>query len=192
MVVLRKAELLGIPILDVLTVRAFGQEDRSSEQLAGVLDSAFDIALRFGEPAAADLAAAAVHLSRVALLENSGERWLQSSPEIMRSRVLSYIERHLRDPDMSVASIANALNCSTRYLHKSFAGEELTIAEYILSRRIERCFEELGRTIPGRGTVAELAYSWGFKSLSHFSKVFARRYGMSPGQKRQLGIRGNA
>jgi AraC-like DNA-binding protein len=191
MVVLPKAELLGIPNLDALTIRAFGSEDRSSQQLAGILDSAFDIALRFGEPAAADLAAAAVHLSRVALLENGGERWLQSSPEIMRSRVLSYIERHLRDPDMSVASIASALNCSTRYLHKCFAGEEQTIAEHILSRRIERCGEELGRAAAGRGTISELAYSWGFKSLSHFSKVFARRYGMSPGQRRQLGMRSN-
>jgi AraC-like DNA-binding protein len=186
MVVLGKSELLGIPNVDALTVRAFGDEDHCSEQLAGILDSAFDLALKFGEPAAADLAAAAVHLSRLALLENSGECGSPSSPEIMRSRVLSHIERHLRDPEMSVASIAQALNCSTRYLHKSFSGESQTIAEHILNRRIERCGEELSRGSPARGTIAELAYSWGFKSLSHFSKVFARRYGMSPGQRRHL------
>lgn len=190
MVVMRRSALLGIPKLDELTVRAFGNEDHSSEQLAGILDSAFDIALKFGEPAAADLAAAAVSLSRVALLENSGEAGAPSSPEITRSRVLSYIERHLRDPDMSVTSIAGALNCSTRYLHKSFSGEGETISEHILKRRIERCCEDLTHTCSGRGTVAAVAYSWGFKSLSHFSKVFARRYGMSPGQRRQLSQRG--
>ncbi|MEJ0034776.1 MAG: helix-turn-helix domain-containing protein [Gammaproteobacteria bacterium] len=191
MVVLRRSELLGIPNVDGLTVREFGNDDHSSEQLAGILDSAFDIALKFGEAAAADLAAAAVHLSRVALMENSGEPGSQSSPEIMRSRVLSYIERHLRDPDMSVASIASALNCSTRYLHKSFVGEEATIAESILNRRIERCCEELSRSQPNCGTIAEVAYAWGFKSLSHFSKVFAKRYGMSPGHRRQLSMCGN-
>ncbi|MEJ1962275.1 MAG: helix-turn-helix domain-containing protein [Gammaproteobacteria bacterium] len=191
MVVLQRSELIGIPNVDALTVRAFGNADHSSEQLAGILDSAFDIALKFGEAAATELAAAAVHLSRLALMENSGEHWSQSSPEIMRARVLSYIERHLRDPDMSVASIAGALNCSTRYLHKSFAGEEETIAEHILNRRIERCCEDLSRAAPGRGTIAGLAYSWGFKSLSHFSKVFARRYGMSPGQRRQACVRGD-
>jgi AraC-like DNA-binding protein len=185
-IVMRRSALLGIANVDALTVRAFGSEDHSSEQLAGILDSAFDIALKFGELAAVDLAAAAVHLSRLALMENSGERWSPTCSQIMRMRVRSYIERHLRDPEMSVASIAAALNCSTRYLHKSFSAETETIAEYILNRRIEGCCEEIGQASASRGTIAELAYSWGFKSLSHFSKVFTRRYGMSPGQRRQL------
>jgi AraC-like DNA-binding protein len=186
MVVLRKSELLGIPNLEALTVRPFGHEDHTSEQLAGLLDAAFDIASRHGDAAAADLAAAVVHLSRLALLENGGERVASSNADIMRTRVRGYIERHLRDADLSMASIAAALNCSTRYLHKSFAGEQETIAEYILNRRIERCCEELKQPATSRHTIAELAYSWGFKSLSHFSKVFARRYGMSPGQHRQF------
>jgi AraC-like DNA-binding protein len=39
-----------------------------------------------------------------------------------------------------------------------------------------------------QGSIAEIAYSWGFKSLSHFGKAFTRRYGMTPSERRQLTV----
>lgn len=38
----------------------------------------------------------------------------------------------LRDPKLSIEQIAAALNCSKRYLHNAFSGEDDTLASYIL------------------------------------------------------------
>ncbi len=48
-----------------------------------------------------------------------------------------------------------------------------------LLRRVR--LERAAQLLAGRaGTVTEVAYGVGFASLSHFSKCFRERYGMSP------------
>jgi AraC-like DNA-binding protein len=186
LVILPRSELWGGKLdLHALTVRRFGSRDRSSKQLVQVLDSAFEIASVHGREAAAELAAVAVHLSRLALLENAGGRVEPS--ELKRQRVKDYIERNLRDPTLSVASIATSLNCSKRYLHKLFAdGDATTISQFILDCRLERCHAALDHLDARFGTtIAELAYSFGFKSLSHFGKAYGKRYGMTPSKARR-------
>jgi AraC-like DNA-binding protein len=184
MVMLPRAELWGGTLdLEDLAVRRFGPASPSSRQLVSLLDSAFETALALGEPAAAELAGAAIHLSRLALLESAGINPQALRSDVIRTRVRDYIERNLRDPALSLPSIAAALNCSTRYLHKVFAQDDVTVAQYILERRLEKC----AAALTGTGTqmsIAELAYSWGFKSLSHFGKAFSRRYGTTPGEHR--------
>jgi AraC family transcriptional regulator, positive regulator of tynA and feaB len=184
LLMLPRAELWG-GTLDVedLAIRRFGSASASSRHLVSLLDSAFDTALALGEPAAIELAAAAIHLARLALLESAGIGRHALRSDVIRSRVCDYIERNLHDPGLSPPSIAAALSCSTRYLHKVFAPRDETIAQYILNRRLEKCAAAL--TVPeGHTSIAEVAYSWGFKSLSYFSKAFSRRYGKTPSEQR--------
>jgi AraC-like DNA-binding protein len=185
MVILPRRELWsGTLDLEALTVRRFDAHGHGSRQLLSLLDTAFETASMFGEAAAVELAAAAVHLSRLALIESCGTGLHRVRSEVILDRIRGYIERNLRDPGLSVAGIAAALNCSTRYLHKVFAEGDETIAEYILRLRLERCFSELTRPAMRAVSIAELAYSWGFKSVSHFGKAFSRRYGMTPSESR--------
>jgi AraC-like DNA-binding protein len=190
MVMLPRAELWGGTLdLEDLAVRRFGPASPSSRHLVNLLDSAFETALALGEPAAAELAGAAIHLARLALLESVGISPQALRSDVIRTRVRDYIERNLHDPELSLPSIAAALNCSTRYLHKVFAQGDETVAQYILNRRLEKCAAAL--TVPGGHTsIAELAYSWGFKSLSHFCKAFSRRYHATPGEYRLRTTRG--
>jgi AraC-like DNA-binding protein len=184
MLMLPRAELWGGTLdLEDLAVRRFGSASASSRHLVSLLDSAFDTALALGEPAAVELAAAAIHLSRLALLESAGIGRHALRSDVIRTRVREYIERNLHDPGLSLPSIAAALNCSTRYLHKVFAESDVTVAQYILNRRLEKCAAALTMD-EAQTSIAELAYSWGFKSLSYFSKAFSRRYGMSPSEHR--------
>jgi AraC-like DNA-binding protein len=188
MVILPSAELWGGTLdFDALTVRRFGSRDKSSKQLMHVLDSAFGLASVYGAAAAVELAGVAVHLSRLALLENAGAALRPYKSEVMHQRVKDYIERNLRDPSLSVASIAAALNCSKRYLHKVFADRNETLAEFVLNTRLEKCYAALDRSDTHGASIAEVAYSFGFKSLSHFGKVFGKRYGMTPTERRRLG-----
>lgn len=190
MVMLPRSELWGGTLdLEDLAVRRFGSASRASRQLASLLDSAFDTALALGESAAAELAGAAIHLSRLALLESAGINPQTLRSDVIRTRVRDYIERNLHDPALSLPSIAAALNCSTRYLHKVFAQGDETLAQYILNRRLEKCAAALS-VAEAQTSIAELAYSWGFKSLSHFSKAFRGRYGATPGEHRLRATRG--
>jgi AraC-like DNA-binding protein len=187
LVILPRSELWGGMLdLEALTVRRFGSRDCSSRQLLHVLDSAFELAAMHGSEAADELAAVAVHLSRLALIENAGGRIHPRQSEVMRQRVKDYIERNLRDPALSIASIALSLKCSKRYLHKIFGDSEESVTQFILNRRLEKCHAALGRPEATGGSIAEVAYSFGFKSLSHFGKLFSKRYGMTPGERRRL------
>ena len=58
----------------------------------------------------------------------------------------------------------------------SCSGE--SVGAYVRRRRLERCYADL---VSGRaGSVAEIAVRWGFRSSSHFSRVFRRCYGAAP------------
>jgi AraC family transcriptional activator of tynA and feaB len=184
-VIVPRAQLWGRSReIEALTVRRFGEQSASSRHLAHMLDHAFDTVAQFGEEAAIELAGAAVHLSRLILIESGAGRVRRARADIVRDRVRAYVDQNLRDPDLSVEGIAAALNCSTRYLHKVFAEEDQTVGEYILRLRLERCHGELSRTHARCGPIADIAYSWGFRSLSHFGRAFRQRYGLTPGEQR--------
>lgn len=170
--------------VEALTVRRLGGPSRSCGQLANLLDHAFETVTLHGEEAAVELAAAAVHLSRLMLIESGCGRARRAPADVVRDRVTAYVNQNLRDPDLSVERIAAALNCSPRYLHKVFSEEDETLGEYILRMRLERCRRELSLASARQAPIADIVYSWGFRSLSYFGKAFRRRYGITPGQHR--------
>jgi AraC-like DNA-binding protein len=181
LVIVRQRDLQDLMLdLEPLFVRRLGAADRSSGLLVRLLDIGFDNASRFALPAAWELAGTALHLARLALLETAQPRSDLTRAEIMRERIRKYVEQNLRDPGLCVDGIARALSCSKRYLHKVFATQGETLAQYILHRRLDKCFEELRRETYARGSIAELAYAWGFNSLSYFGRAFSKRFGTTP------------
>lgn len=94
--------------------------------------------------------------------------------------IKSFIQEHLADPNLSVDTIAQAMHLSKGYIHLLFKMEDTTISRYIWHLRLEMCRDELASSWNGYRSVSEIAYRWGFKSLSHFSHTFKSRYGFSP------------
>jgi AraC-like DNA-binding protein len=100
-------------------------------------------------------------------------------------RIISYIEARLRDPQLSPARVAQACRITSRYLHHLFACETETVTRYIQRRRLEECARAL-IDAPGRGRlVTEIAFDYGFNSLTHFGRVFRSHYGMTPSAYRR-------
>jgi AraC-like DNA-binding protein len=97
-----------------------------------------------------------------------------------RDRIHSYIETRLRDSQLNLDRIATDLRCTKRYLHLAFAGQAHTLNEYIWSRRLEGCRADLQNPAMRDKSITEIAMSWGFSNLSHFSRVFRERYGAAP------------
>ena len=99
-------------------------------------------------------------------------------PEAMYVRAQFFIREHLRDPDLSIDRISAALNCTKRYLHMLFSDRGTTISDYIRQARLQHCRHEL-ETQAGK-SVTDVAFSWGFSSSSHFSRVFRKYFGVVP------------
>ena len=111
-------------------------------------------------------------------------RVLSSSDSAVRAahlcRIEDYARRHLGDRDLTPERTAQACGISTRYLHA-------------LPRRGPDLCPVAARAAPGprrelRGapvSVASVAHQWGFADQSHFSRLFKRRYGHTPGQARR-------
>jgi len=100
--------------------------------------------------------------------------------EERRRAILSFIDRHLDDPELSVARIARAFGLSTRSVHKLFEGEAHTVARAIWDKRLERCRDEMvDPSLAGR-SITEIAHLWGFSDSQHFSRAFKQRFGLPP------------
>jgi AraC family transcriptional regulator, positive regulator of tynA and feaB len=93
-------------------------------------------------------------------------------------RAQFFIREHLRDPDLSIDRISAALGCTKRYLHMLFSERGMTVSDYIWRARLQHCREEL-EAQPGK-TITDVAFSWGFSSSSHFSRVFRKYFGIVP------------
>lgn len=98
-----------------------------------------------------------------------------------------YVDEHLSDPRLSVASVAEALDVSTRYLHMIFAREEESLLDYIRRARLGACSAQLLSPASSQRSISEIAYSWGFNDLSHFCRLFRTTYGMSARDYRKSG-----
>jgi AraC family transcriptional activator of tynA and feaB len=96
----------------------------------------------------------------------------------MYVRAQGFIREHLRDPDLSIDRISAALGCTKRYLHMLFSDRGMTVSDYIWQTRLQNCRHEL-ETQAGK-TITDVAFSWGFSSSSHFSRVFRKYFGFVP------------
>ncbi|MFJ6619872.1 helix-turn-helix domain-containing protein [Kitasatospora sp. NPDC091335] len=98
--------------------------------------------------------------------------------------IRSYMDRHLRDPELGPKAIAAAHGISVRSLHKLFEGEGVTVSRLIQRRRLQATAQELTRRDGGDSTVSGVAQRWGFTDAAHFSRIFRAWYGISPSQWR--------
>ncbi|WP_203645465.1 helix-turn-helix domain-containing protein [Streptomyces sp. SID14478] len=124
-------------------------------------------------------AAAVIELIAVTLASRLGDV-RPVDDEVLRTRVVGFIEARLSDRDLTPAKVAAAHHMSVRRLHKLFQDQPLTVAALIRRRRLERCYADLTRR---NTTVAVVAASWGFADPAHFSRLFKATYGHSPGAR---------
>ncbi|HVR53652.1 MAG TPA: helix-turn-helix domain-containing protein [Pseudorhodoferax sp.] len=126
-----------------------------------------------------------MQLVRLSLLELAGQGTAVTLKEALRDRIRDHVAGHLRDPQLSIEQIARALNCSKRHLHNAFAHGDETLASYIQLQRLQACIQELRSPTASARSITEIALSWGFSNMSHFSRVFREHTGMSPSLFRQ-------
>ena len=98
--------------------------------------------------------------------------------------VLRFVEIHLSDPKLSIATVAKGCGISTRYLSFLLKVYGTPFSTLVWSNRLKTARQWLGASKPAESSVSEIAYKVGFKSPAHFSRMFRRAFGMSPRQYR--------
>lgn len=128
----------------------------------------------------ADLGNAVIELAAVALRAKSAPTRRMPGPKIMRDRVETFVRHHLRRSSLSIDELARAFNCTKRYLHKVFSEGDRSLNRFIWDLRLERCSRDLTSPDLLDRSITEVALSWGFRSTPHFSRMFRKRFGVSP------------
>lgn len=95
------------------------------------------------------------------------------------AQVKQIITADIRDPALSVESIAEKIGVSTRYLQFLFAQEDDCISRCIRRERLRGCSMDLRDATLSDRSITDIAFSWGFNSASHFSSSFRGEYGMT-------------
>ncbi len=170
--------------LEPLMGRHAGGESGISRMALDTMRRTWEALPQMDADAAAQAGEAIARLVQQSLLELGGRETALTQREALRDRIRGHVHRHLRDPDLSVDGIARALNCSRRHLYNAFAGESESIAGYIQRMRLEACIRDLQQGGRFARPITDIAMSWGFGNLSHFSRVFRERTGASPSEFR--------
>jgi AraC-like DNA-binding protein len=170
--------------LDELMARQVGTARGISRVALDTMRSTWQELPNMSEDAARGAGELIMQLVRLSLLELAGQATAVTQREALKDRILTYVARNLRDPQLSIDRIAQALNCSKRHLHNAFGDGDETLASSILRQRLEACIRDLGQAAPDSRPITDIALSWGFNNLSHFSRVFREHTGCSPSEYR--------
>lgn len=102
------------------------------------------------------------------------------------SAALEVMQHRFKRSDLGVVDIARELGVSTRYLAKIFSDRGTTVMHALYDMRLRRAavqlYEEHFRTLG----VSEIASFNGFASVTHFGRLFKKKYGVSPMQWRRM------
>lgn len=100
-------------------------------------------------------------------------------------RAKRHIAEHLADPALTPGTAAAALGISVRWLHKLFEPTGASFAGYVQRQRLEECRAALTAPSALLRSVIDIAFGWGFTSLSTFYRAFEREFGAPPGEFRK-------
>jgi AraC-like DNA-binding protein len=176
------------PEYEAMIGRPFGSDHPAARLMGSFLGSLMPVVGSLDPPAREAVADAAVDLARALVAPHSANEWPQQAAALMTA-VRLYIDEHLGDPNLSPASIAKANAISVRTLHRLFESADDSVSAVIREGRLNRCHREL---LCGTDeSVTAIAFRWGFRNMSFFSRLFRERYGVCA-REVQMGARGRA
>ena len=87
--------------------------------------------------------------------------------------------------DVEIDTIAAEHGISVRYGRQLFADEERTYSDFVTDQRLTRAQAMLTSPRFADASIATLAFEVGFGDLSHFNRMFRRRYQATPSEIRR-------
>ncbi|MDD6221346.1 MAG: AraC family transcriptional regulator [Lachnospiraceae bacterium] len=99
-------------------------------------------------------------------------------------KAVRYIDVHYADPDLSLQSLASALNLNKCYLASAFRKETgSTVTAYINEARIRRACLRLNTSAL---TIGEIAAAVGIPNVNYFTRLFKKQKNVTPSEYRKM------
>jgi AraC-like DNA-binding protein len=102
--------------------------------------------------------------------------------------ILAEIGRRCSDPDFNLDSVARTLGLSRRYVQQLLEETGKSFTEHLVERRLERAFAMLSDHRCLHLAIINIAFAVGFSDVSHFNRMFRRRFGETPSGVRAAAI----
>jgi len=99
-------------------------------------------------------------------------------------RLRVFIESQLTNPDADAQSIAAGAGVSERHANRLLALEGTSIRRLLIERRLDKCREMIEDPQHLHRSIRDIAFFYAFRNLSHFTRAFKDRFGLSPGEYR--------
>lgn len=100
--------------------------------------------------------------------------------EVLKIRVIDFIEKNIKNPDLSIEFLMKNFRVSRAHLYRAFE-EEGGIISVIRNQRLDMTYHELLNPL-NFTTVTEIAYEYGFSNSNQFYRAFRQRYGFGPNE----------
>jgi AraC-like DNA-binding protein len=171
--------------LDPLMARRLGGSGGVARLALATMRSAYRELPGMSEAAARGVGDAITQFVHLSMLDLAGIGTAMTQREALRERIKQHVSEHLGDARLSVDGIAHALNCSRRHLYNAFSEEPDGVAGYILLRRLETCRKSFDDRANDHRSITDIALSFGFTSMAHFSRVFRTHLGVPPSDYRR-------
>ena len=169
------------PLIDSLTATTFSSQSGLSQVTFEFVQSLWRQMEHMSDNTLGQMANTLVDLLSTGLSER---RQLTSAS--VRSKTVTLLEikrlvsQQLRDPQLSAAAVAAQLYISESYLHRLFKNDGTTFGRYMWASRLEHSRVDLADPRYSHRSISDIAFSWGFNSLNHFSHAFKKQFGVSP------------
>jgi AraC-like DNA-binding protein len=118
------------------------------------------------------------------VLDAHADSPLGRSRETQLRFIKRFIAQNLRMRQLGPETIACEFRISTRYVHKLFAAEELTLTWYIRAERLKECRRQLADPACADLSITDIALQWGFYDLPHMTRCFREVYEITPREYR--------
>lgn len=163
--------------------------DPVTRLLSEFIVSLFDTAIELESAAALAIEEAAIDLlasgiARRDLDATTGDPMLA---QVLRRRVLKFIDSNLTEPDLGPALLMRRFRVSRAHLYRMFAADG-GVATLVRERRLEAAYRELMRSHSPSRSITEIAHDLGFSSSGQFLRAFRARFAMTPSEARQRGL----
>jgi AraC-like DNA-binding protein len=103
--------------------------------------------------------------------------------------IVAEIALRFEDPTFDLDSVAGTLGLSRRYVQQLLEETGKSFTEHLVERRLERSFAMLTDRRCLHLAIIDIAFAAGFGDVSHFNRMFRRRFGETPSGVRVAAIR---
>lgn len=176
LVVPRERLAMVAPGYEAMYGRPFRSDHPAARLIGSFLGSLMPVVSSLDVAARDAVADAALDIARAVVATHEDPQPRQQTAARLMA-VLLYIDANLGNPSLSPATIAKANAISLRTLYRLFESTDDSVGAVIRERRLSRCRADLLRGTDE--SVTAIAFRWGFRNMSFFSRSFRERYGVS-------------